>query len=88
MYLTLTRPDIAFVVHLMARFEQNPYVEYLLVAKNILRYLAGTKDLALKYSKLSSFMLSRYIDFDYGGDKGDMKSTIGYVFSIGSGVIS
>jgi len=48
----------------------------------------GTKDLALKYDKLSSFVLSGFSDSDYGGDIDDRKPTSTYVFSIGSGVMS
>jgi len=67
---------------------QKPYVEHLNAVKKILRYVAGTKDLALKYSRLPSFFLFGYTDSDYGGDKDDRKSTFAYVFSIGSGAIS
>ena len=67
---------------------QNPYVEHFNVVKQILRYVAGTKDLALKYDKLPSFVISRFSYFDYGGDRDDRKSTSTYVFSIGFGAIS
>jgi len=67
---------------------EKPYVENFNVVKQFLRYVAGMKDLGLKYSKLLSFVLSRFSDFDYGGDKDDKKSTSTYVFSIGSGVFS
>ena len=88
LYLTISRPDIAFAVNLMARFMQKPYVEHLNAVKQILRYVAGIKDLALKYSKLPSFVLFGYSNSDYGGDRDDRKSTSAYVFSIGSGAIS
>jgi len=88
LYLTLSRPGIAFVVNRMARFMQKPCVEHLNAVKQILRYVAGTKDLALKYSRLPSFVLSGYMDSDYGGDRDERKSTSTYVFSIGLGAIS
>jgi len=88
LYLTISKLDITFVVNLMARFMQKPYVEHLNAVKKILRYVAGTKELALKYSRLPSFVLSRFIDSDYGGDRDDRKSTSAYVFSIGLGAIS
>ena len=86
--MTISRPNIAFAVNLMARFMQKPYVEHLNAVKQILRYVAGTKDLALKYSKVPSIVLSGFSDSDYGGDRDDRKSTSAYVFSIGSGAIS
>ena len=67
---------------------QKPYVEHLNAVKKILRYVTRTKDLALKYSKLPSFFLSRFSNFDYGGDRDDRKSTFAYVFNIGSSAIS
>ena len=88
LYLTISRLDIAFAVNLMARFMQKPYVEHLNAVKQILRYVAGIKDLALKYSKLPSFVLSRFSDSNYGGDRDDRKSTSAYVFNIGSDAIS
>ena len=67
---------------------QKPYLEHLNAVKQILRYVVGIKDLALKYSKLPSFVLSRYSNSNYGGDRDDRKSTFTYVFSISSGAIS
>ena len=88
LYLTISRLDIAFAVNLMACFMQKPYVKHFNVVKQILRYVAGIRNLALKYDKLPSFVLSGFSDFDYGGDRDHRKSTFAYVFSIGSGAIS
>ena len=74
-------------MNLMAQFMQKPYVEHLNVVNQILKYVAGTKDLAVKYSRLPSFVLSGFTDFDYGRYRDDKKSTFAYVFSIGSGAI-
>ena len=72
----------------MARFMQKPYVEHFNVVKQILRYVARTKDLDLKYDKLPSFILLIFLDSDYGGDRDDRKSTSTYVFSFFLGAIS
>ncbi|TXG57317.1 hypothetical protein EZV62_018630 [Acer yangbiense] len=50
-YLTNTRPDIAFVVNLVSRFMSNPSKLHFSIAKRILRYLSGTKKLGIKYVK-------------------------------------
>ena len=73
LYLIISRPNIFFVVNLMERFMQKLYVEYLNVVKQILRYVVRTKDLALKYCKLPSFFLSRFLDSNYGEDRDDKK---------------
>jgi len=75
-------------MNFMTHFMQNSYVEHLNAIKQILRYVAGTQDLTLKYDKLPSFVISGFSDFDYGGNEDDRKSTSAYVFSIASGVIS
>ena len=73
----------------MARFMQKPYVKHLNVVKQILRYVVGTKDLTLKYSKVPLIILLGFSDFDYGGDKNDrnqslhMCSTFVQVLSLG-----
>jgi len=66
----------------------NPYVEHINTAKNILRYIVGTKGISLKFTKLPSNILSRLSDFNYGNDINDRKSTSYYVFNIISCAIS
>eukprot|EP00253_Pinus_taeda_P035423 PITA_35423 len=41
LYLTHTRPDLSFVVGLIARFMQNPHESHWKEAKRILRYVRG-----------------------------------------------
>lgn len=72
----------------MARFMHKPYVEHLNIAKKILRYITGIKDLALMFTKLPLFVLLGFWDFDYKDEKYDRKSTFDYVFNIGLGAIS
>ena len=48
MYLAnYTRPDIAFIVNLLARYSATPTRRYWVGVKTILRYLQGTQDLGL-----------------------------------------
>lgn len=75
-------------MNLMAHFMQKPYVEHINVVKQILRYVAGTKGLALKYDRFPLFVLLRFLDSNYGGNRDDRKLTSSYVFSIGSSAIS
>ena len=61
-YLTNTRPDICFVVHLM-------------VAKHAVRYLKGIVDYGLKYKANQKFNPEGYMDSDWVGSSIDRKST-------------
>jgi hypothetical protein len=57
-------------------------------AKEVLRYLKGTLDYGIKYIDASDVEFTGYSDFDWAGNLDDRKSTTGYAFSIGSGVVS
>ena len=77
MYLTASRPDIMFAVCVCARFQANPKISHLHVAKRIFKYLKGKSKLGLWYPKDSPFELKAYTDSDYGGANLDRKSTSG-----------
>ncbi|XP_024965760.1 uncharacterized protein LOC112505958 [Cynara cardunculus var. scolymus] len=88
MYLTASRPDIMLPVTLVSRFMEHPKKQHLEAARRILRHVKGTLDHGITYSFSHDFKLIGYSDSDYGGDIVDSRSTAGYVFSLGSGVIS
>ena len=63
MYLAnTTRPDIAFVVNLLARYSSAPTRRHWNGIKHILRYLKGTTDMNLFYSNNCSPNLVGYAD--------------------------
>ena len=88
LYLTASRPDIQFSVCICARFQVNPKESYILAIKRIIRYLKGTINLGLWYSKDSSVNLIGYSDIDYGGCKIDRKSTSETCQFLGCNLIS
>jgi hypothetical protein len=90
MYLAVaTRPDIAYTVGVLARFNHNPGKAHWLAVKHVFRYLKGTLDLGLTYSPTSGKELFvSYSDADHGGDKSTGKSTGAYVVKMGTGAIS
>ena len=84
----LTRPDISFAVSRLAQF-MNCYNEtHWAAAKHVLRYLKGTCDFGLRYEPVEDFALSGYSDSDYTGCKIHRKSTGGFMFFLGKGLIS
>ncbi len=44
-----TRPDIAYAVTALARHMANPQEQHVTLAKGVLRYLKGTRDLGILY---------------------------------------
>jgi hypothetical protein len=89
-YLSIcTRPDIAYAVHKLTRAMQAPTQPHWKAAMQVLRYLAGTADMGLKYGPTArSQQLQCYHDADYGGDKGNKKSTTGWVYLLGGAAVA
>ena len=69
-----TRPDIAFVVNLLAGHSAAPMKHHWVGGKQILRYLNGTKDLGLFYQKNQDPTLVGYIDAIYLSDPHNARS--------------
>eukprot|EP00253_Pinus_taeda_P018632 PITA_18632 len=88
MYLTATRPDIMYAVSLISRFMDRPKEAHWQAAKRILRYVKGTKMFGILYTTSECSDLIGYTDSDWARSVDDRKSTSGYVFHMGSGVIS
>ena len=64
LYLTASRPDIAFNVGVCARYQANPKESHLTAVKRIIRYINGISDYGLWYSKDSNACLAGYSDAD------------------------
>ena len=88
LYLTITRPNIAYTVGIVSRYMVDPHIEHWKVAKRILRYIKCTYQLGIEYKYGGKPTLVGYTDSDYVGDIDDRKSTSGYIFHLGSGPIS
>ncbi|GKA18011.1 retrovirus-related pol polyprotein from transposon TNT 1-94 [Tanacetum coccineum] len=87
-YLTHTRPDLAYAVGLVSRFMHCPSKQHYGATKRILRYIAGTTTYGIWYVRKEKFELVGYCDSDWAGAKDDMKSTSGNCFMFGSGVVT
>ncbi|KAL0549526.1 hypothetical protein IC582_014011 [Cucumis melo] len=66
-YLTVTRPDIAYAVHIVSQFMAAPRTIHFTVVLRILRYIKGTLGHGLQFSSQSSLVLSSYSDADWAG---------------------
>jgi hypothetical protein len=69
---TSTRPDIAYSVVALCRYNVKPYTTHLTAAKQVLRYLKATADLGIVFpgsstSEPDTDVLFGYTDSDFAG---------------------
>jgi hypothetical protein len=86
----MSRPDIAVSVNMLSKYQNSPTDENYSGLKRILRYLRGTTDVKLKFSKNKDELetLIGYADADFANDIVDRKSISGYVFKLYGNTIS
>ncbi|RVW40345.1 Retrovirus-related Pol polyprotein from transposon RE1 [Vitis vinifera] len=77
-YLSHTRPDIAFAVSVVSQYMHSPKESHLEVVYKILRYLKGSPGRGLFFKKSDSKKVEIYTDANWAGSADDRKSTIGY----------
>ena len=86
--LVCTRPDIAFVVGMLGRYQSNPEMKYWKAAKKIMRYFKGTKDYMLTYKHVDYLEVVGYSYSNFAGCQDSRKSTLGYVYLLAGGAVS
>ncbi|CAM8890204.1 unnamed protein product [Rhodiola kirilowii] len=74
LYLTASRPDIAFAVGVCARYQASSKESHLLQLKRIIKYVCGTGDYGIWYTKDTNPFLVGYCDADWAGNAEDRKS--------------
>lgn len=85
---TIARPDISYSVGEVSKFMENPNQSHVNAVKRILRYLNHTKSLGITYGGSDEISLIGYTDADYARDVDTRRSTTGYAFIIGNGVVT
>ena len=84
----ISRPNIAVATGTLAQFMSNPNVQHWSGVKRVLRYLKGTKNFGLCYSKADDNQLVGFSDADWAGDLHTRRSTSGYTFHVGPSLVS
>ncbi|GJW47873.1 retrovirus-related pol polyprotein from transposon TNT 1-94 [Tanacetum coccineum] len=88
MYLTSSRPDLIYAVCLCARYQAKPTEKHLQAVKRIFRYLKGTINMGLWYSKDTGISRTSYADADHTGCQDTRRSTSGSAQFLGDKLIS
>ncbi|GKB59585.1 retrovirus-related pol polyprotein from transposon TNT 1-94 [Tanacetum coccineum] len=87
-YLTSSRPDLVFAVCMCARYQAKPTEKHLHAVKHVFRYLKGTINMGLWYSKDTGITLTAYADVDHAGCHETRRSTSGSAQFLGDKLVS
>ena len=82
-FLSHTRPDIAYAVGVVSQFMHNPKENHLRAVYCILQYLKGTLGKGILFKKGEEMTFEAYTDADYAGSVDDRRSSSGYCTFLG-----
>ena len=88
LYVTTSRPDVMQAVGQVARFQAAPKETHIIAVKRIFRYLKGTMDFGLWYTKGNELKLIAYSDADWERCVDDRRSTSGTTLFLGNCLVS
>jgi hypothetical protein len=92
-----TRPDLGFAVTFLSRYLHKPGEKHLHAAKHALRYLKGTVELGIRYTRDLTRLRARdqdlnvlygLSDSDFAGCKDTSSSTTCYMILMNGGVVA
>lgn len=88
MYLaTSTRPDISHAVSALSQFNSQYTQEHWNAAKRLLRYLKGTQNHGLQFSRTGKPLVG-YVDADWANCPDDRRSYTGYMFKLAGAAVN
>ncbi|XP_019052655.1 PREDICTED: uncharacterized protein LOC109114438 [Nelumbo nucifera] len=83
LYLSMTRPNIAYAVGVLSQFMHASKVAHLEVVDRVLRYLKKFLGTGLLFKKHGHMRVEIYIDADWADSVDDGKSTSDYYTFVG-----
>lgn len=83
-----TRPNLAYTISTLAKFNPMPSAEHLAAAKQTLWYLHSTQLYGLQYSISADTTIHGFCDPDLAGDIETRRSTTAHVFILSNAAIS
>jgi hypothetical protein len=87
-YLTLTRPDLAYSVQILNQFMDNLRQPHLDVGYRVLRYIKNAPIQGIFFSYSSNYQLKAFCDSDWAGCPNSRRSTTGFCVILGDSLIS
>ncbi|GJZ75487.1 putative RNA-directed DNA polymerase [Tanacetum coccineum] len=87
-YLSHTRPDIAYAMGVVSHFMHQPQKNHMKAVMRILRYLKGTTGHGVLFKPNGHLVTQLYTDADWAGDKGNQRSTSCYFTIVGGNLVT
>ncbi|XP_028765900.1 uncharacterized protein LOC114723828 [Neltuma alba] len=87
LYLTLTRPDISFVVQVLSQFMQTPKESHMKAALRLVKYVKDRLGYGVFLSATSLIHLECFCDSDHGGCSYTRRSVTGFLVKLGGSLI-
>ncbi|XP_057975989.1 uncharacterized mitochondrial protein AtMg00810-like [Malania oleifera] len=88
LYLTITRPDIAFSVQTLAQFMDTPRLPHLHATHRVLRYLKSSPGRGIFFPAHSSLKLTSFTDLDWASCPNSRQLVTGFCIFLGNSLIS
>uniref|UniRef100_A0A3Q7HKD8 Reverse transcriptase Ty1/copia-type domain-containing protein n=1 Tax=Solanum lycopersicum TaxID=4081 RepID=A0A3Q7HKD8_SOLLC len=88
LYLTMTSPDISYVIQNLSQFMHSPKKSHMEAALRVVRYLKNAPGLGIILSSEVSHALNFYCDADWATCPMTRKSVSGFVVKLGGSLIS
>ena len=87
-YLSVTRPDLTYAVHILSQYMQAPRVCHWEAALRTIRYLKGSPGQGLFFSSSSDLQLLGWCDSDYDSSSVSRSSDTRWMVFLGSSLVS
>ncbi|XP_075112560.1 putative mitochondrial protein AtMg00240 [Nicotiana tabacum] len=87
-YLTMTRPDICYAVHVLSQFMQCPKKSHMEAAIRVVRYIKGAPSFGLLMISKQCPKLTAFCDADWASCPVSRKFVRGYVMKLGDSLVS
>ncbi|XP_052296993.1 secreted RxLR effector protein 161-like [Citrus sinensis] len=89
MYLSRTRPNLAYALSVVSQFMHNPGEQHMKAVMRILRYLKTNPGKGILFSKNEDYSnVEVYTDADWVGSISDRRFTSGYFTFVGGNLVT
>jgi len=79
-YMTITKPDLSYVVGMVSQFMQTQWKPHLDAMRRILRYINIFCSVGIFYEAKNQLQIHGYTDADWAGNVSNKRSTSGFMF--------